>query len=314
MTLALAVSTSLLSAQEFINTGGANFLTLPTDARSAAMAGSGTALSGNSPVFHNAATVFGDDESHGGISYSYSPWMRDFMEDYKLHTVSGFYKLGSRHAVVAGFRYYGYPSLETSDGSKLTPKEWAFDIGYSYRIIDGLSVSATLRYIKSLLGAVDGFDGASTLAVDIGALYRRKLDSGGRGEWSVGAQVTNLGGKLSYLSSDESLPASLKIGGAVKYHFSDIHRIAVAADFGYRFQPSDVSAASVSAGAEYILMEMFALRGGYHYGDKEKADYSFASAGAGVMLYGAKVDFCWLFGESDCAFRNSWFVTLGYSF
>lgn len=303
-----------LNAQEILNTGAANFLTLPTDARSAAMAGSGVALSdNNSTLFHNAAAVFGSDTNKGGLSYSYTPWMRDFTEDYKLHTISGFYKINSRHAVLAGFRYYGYPSITASDGSKLTPKEWALEVGYSYRIIDGLSVSATARYIMSSLGAIDDCDGASTFAFDVGAFYHHGF-CGSQGDWSVAVQASNLGPKLSYLTSDESLPALLKFGCAGKYAFSENHRLALTAELGYRMQPSDISATSFSGGAEYVLMDMFALRGGYHYGDKEKADYSYASAGAGVKLYGATVDFAWLFGDKDCSFRNSWFVSLGYRF
>lgn len=306
--------TAGLSAQEMINTGGANFLNVPTDARSAAMAGTGVALAeNNSAVFHNAAAVFGSDVNRGGVTYSYTPWMRDFMEDYDLHTVSGFYKLNSRHAVLAGFRYYGYPSITASDDSKLKPKEWALEVGYSYRVLKGLSVSATVRYIMSSLGAVDDCDGASTVAVDLGAYYHQGFD-GGRGDWSVGAQLSNVGGKLSYLTSEESLPTSLRFGVGGRYRFSEYHRLSLTADLVSRFEPGDVSGVGVSAGGEYVVLDMFALRGGYHYGDKAKADYSYASAGAGVMVYGATVDFAWLFGDEDCTFRNSWFVTLGYRF
>ena len=311
--LLLALIACSLNAQEILNTGGANFLTLPTDARSAAMAGSGIALAdNNSTIFHNAAAVFGSD-TKGGVSYSYTPWMRDFTEDYKLHSLAGFYKINSRHAVLAGFRFYGYPSITASDGSDLKPKEWAVELGYSYRIIDGLSVAVTGRYIMSSLGAIDDCDGASTFAVDLGAFYHHAF-CGKQGDWSVAVQASNLGAKLKYLNSDEPLPTYVKFGCAGKYAFSENHRLSLTAELAQRTQPSDISATSFSAGAEYVLMDMLALRGGYHYGDKDKADYSYASAGAGVMIYGATVDFAWLFGDKDCSFRNSWFVSLGYRF
>ena len=62
------------------------------------------------------------------------------------------------------------------------------------------------------------------------------------------------------------------------------------------------------------MLDLLFLRGGYHYGDKEKADCSYGTAGAGLSLYGAQVDFRWLFAGKVCAFRNTWWITVGYSF
>lgn len=309
----VVITASLASAQEMISTGAANFLSLPTDARTAAMAGTGVALAGRgSAVFHNAASVYGNDSIRGGASYSYTPWMRDFASGYSLHALSGFYKISSRHAIAAGFRFFGYPSLELSGGSSLKPKEWAVDLAYAYRIMRGLSASVTVRYVKSSLGAVDGYDSADAVAFDIGVHYHHSFLK--EGLWSAGVQLSNVGTKLSYLNSKECLPSAVRFGGALRYPFHENHRVTVTADVACRLQPSDVSAASFSAGAEYVLMNMLALRGGYHYGDEDKADYSYATAGAGVSLYGATVDFSWLFADKDCTFRNSWWITLGYCF
>lgn len=44
-----------------VNTGAANYLTIPVDARSAAMGGAGVAISrGNNAVFHNGAATLSE--------------------------------------------------------------------------------------------------------------------------------------------------------------------------------------------------------------------------------------------------------------
>ena len=76
-----------------VNTGAANYLTIPVDARSAAMGGAGVAISrGNNAVFHNGAATLSEAMHKGGVTYTYSPWMRDYESGYSLHSLGGFYK------------------------------------------------------------------------------------------------------------------------------------------------------------------------------------------------------------------------------
>lgn len=93
-----------------------------------------------------------------------------------------------------------------------------------------------------------------------------------------------------------------------------MHRLTLTADLGYRLSPDDVQALNVSAGAEYAWMEHLMLRGGYHYGDKNKGDASYATAGAGVEYAGVHLDFAWMFAGHECLARNTFWISLGYSF
>lgn len=54
--------------------------------------------------------------------------------------------------------------------------------------------------------------------------------------------------------------------------------------------------------------------GGYHYGDKNKGDASYATAGAGVEYAGVHLDFAWMFAGHECLARNTFWISLGYSF
>lgn len=300
-----------------VNTGAANYLAIPTDARSAAMGGTGVALSGgDNAIFHNGATSLTDDARKGGATYTYSPWMRDYDSGFSLHSVGGFYKINKRNAVLLGFRYFGYPKIEGvgEELSTIRPKEMAIEVGYAYEVIKNLSVSATVKYLYSDMGKVGNSSGASSVAFDLGVLYKQEINNWEGANWSVGAQASNLGPKIKYLTSKEALPAMVKVGGATDLPFSQMHRLILTADLGYRLSPADVQAFNASAGAEYVCMEHFMLRGGYHYGDKDKGDDSYATAGAGVKYEGIHLDFAWLFAKDDCLARNTFWLSLGYSF
>ena len=62
-----------------VNTGAANYLTIPVDARSAAMGGAGVAISrGNNAVFHNGASKLKEAKQKGGVTNTYSTRMRHY--------------------------------------------------------------------------------------------------------------------------------------------------------------------------------------------------------------------------------------------
>ena len=156
--------------------------------------------------------------------------------------------------------------------------------------------------------------GASSVAFDLGVLYKCEINDWEGAGWSVGLHVSNLGPKINYLTSKDALPATVKVGGAADLPFLQMHKLTLTADLGYRLSPADVQALSVSAGAEYAWRELVMLRGGYHCGDKKKGDASYATAGAGVEYAGVRLDFAWLFAGHEYLARNTFWVSLGYSF
>lgn len=67
---------------------------------------------GNNAVFHNGAATLSEAMHKGGVTYTYSPWMRDYESGYSLHSLGGFYKINKRNAILLGFRYFGYPEMD----------------------------------------------------------------------------------------------------------------------------------------------------------------------------------------------------------
>lgn len=318
----VSVITWNAKAQEYlapINTGASNFLSLIPDARSAGLGGTSVALTqSNNAIFHNAATSVFDSQKRG-VSYTFAPVMRDFESGHSLNTIGGFYKLDKRNVILAGFRYYHYPKVEgmevdESVSKSFRPKEWSLDLGYAREIISNLSVSATARLIHSDMGTFDGAKSANAVAFDLGAFYQQSFQFMEKASWAAGLQVSNIGSKIKYLNTEESLPAFVKAGGAVDLSFTAMHRLIATADLGYRISPADVRSVGLSAGAEYIFMEHFKARGGYHYGDQKKGDTNYGTAGLGVSYGGAQLDFAWLFAEKESPMKNSFWLSVGYSF
>ena len=227
-----------------------------------------------------------------------------------------FYKINQRNAILLGLRYFGYPEMDgTGEGaSGIHPKEIAVEAGYAYEVIKNFSVSATFKYLFSDMGRIGNSRGASSVAFDLGVLYKCGINDWEGAGWSVGLHVSNLGPKINYLTSKDALPATVKVGGAADLPFLQMHKLTLTADLGYRLSPADVQALSVSAGAEYAWRELVMLRGGYHCGDKKKGDASYATAGAGVEYAGVRLDFAWLFAGHEYLARNTFWVSLGYSF
>ena len=84
-----------------VNTGAANYLTIPVDARSAAMGGAGVAISGGEKAFcHNGAAILSEAMRKGGVTDTYSPWMSDYESGYSLHGLGGFNKINKLNAIL----------------------------------------------------------------------------------------------------------------------------------------------------------------------------------------------------------------------
>ena len=317
----LSLATGIVQAQETmspINTGAANFLTLPSDARSAGMGSTGVAMSGSAyAIFQNAATSLFTPKK-GGLGYSFAPVLRQYESGHALHSLAGFYKLNPKNAILGGFRFYHYPSLnitanEESTAQRIRPKEWAIDLGYACEVIPHLSLSITARMIHSDLGSFGESQSANTAAFDLGIAYHRKIHSLKGANWTVGMRLANIGAKLEYPNSSESIPALAKAGGAIGIPINQYNRYTFTGEIGYRITPSDVKAPSFSTGAEYTLKKLLMFRGGYHYGDKKKGDSSYATAGAGICLKGIQADFSYLFAKEENTLRDSYWISISYT-
>lgn len=234
------------------------FLTIAPDARSGAMGDVGIALSPDANSQHWNIAKVANNESDGGVSFTYSPWLKDIVPDVFLGYVSGYKKFGKENnqAVSASFRYFnlgeiGYKNIVGEDMGTGKPYELAFDVGYSRKLSENLSVGVAMRLINSNIAAgassVDGggsYKAATTVAADLGVYYTKPIeqDDDHKHVLALGAILRNIGGKVTYSQQRRDyLPATLGIGGAYTHQIDRYSKITGALDLNKMLVPAAIA-------------------------------------------------------------------------
>ncbi len=246
LTAALFFASALTAttyAQNRINvvTTAVPFLRVAPDARSSGMGDIGLATSPDASAgFWNIGKV-AFNESKGGLVATYSPWLKDIVNDVFLASLSGFYKIDENSALNLGFRYFNLGDIQFTDDNSNSigngrPREFGLDVGYSRRLSSKLGLGVSLRYINSDLAAGVGSGGytykvGSAIAGDIGVFYDNKNEAGNG--FAFGAQVSNLGTKIAYTDNADArdyIPANLGIGATYTKNFDDKNKIVFGVD------------------------------------------------------------------------------------
>ena len=230
-------------------------------------------------------------DSKGGLTLSYTPWLRKIVNDVDLVYLAGYYNISEQFGTLsASLRYFslGNITLRDYNGTELgnaKPYEMSFDLGYSRRLAEYFSMGVALR-------------GTSRLG--------------------LGFNISNIGSKISYNKgvSSNFMPTNLGIGASYLFPFDAYNRIALNVDLNKLMVPSrrskyatgfnqsdpatwamsdkqyseisvvkgiftsfsdapggfseELKEISVSTGLEYAYNEQFFVRAGYH-GESKRA-------------------------------------------
>ena len=220
------------------------FLLIAPDSRSASMGDAGVALSpdANSQFWNASKLAFSEDEM--GVSVSYSPWLRQLVDDMSLSYLSWFKKLNKNSAVGASLRYFTLGDIIFTDNNGNTirpfrPNEFSLDVSYSFKLSEKFSGGITARWINSnLTGGVNvgGADSkaANAFAVDLSGYYLNdELSVGDKdAEFAFGFNISNIGNKVSYTNTSQRdfLPINLKTGVAFTVHLDQFNKITLLYD------------------------------------------------------------------------------------
>ncbi len=242
-------------------------LTIAPDAAAAGLGDVGVATRPDMNSQHWNAAKFAFIDERGGITASYTPWLRQLVGDIDLAYISGFYRFDELQAISAGFTYFSMGKVELIDNTgkmfqEAHPNEWALDIAYSRKLHEYVSMAATLRFLYSDLNngvnssvsnsGLEMFP-AWTMAADISLYYRQPIEIGlGTSHFALGMNLSNLGGKMSYDQGDHNnfIPANLRIGASYELPFDNYNslmltvegnKMLVPASKGSKFCPSDVT-------------------------------------------------------------------------
>ena len=246
-------SLSVLKAQDpTINvvTTAVPFLRISPDARSGGMGDIGLATSADAASgFWNMGKV-AFNESKGGILATYTPWLKNLVNDVYLASLSGYYKFADDQALTMNLRYFSLGNIQFTDGvgnnwGNGKPREFSIDAGYSRKLSDHLGLGIALRYINSdLTNGVPNTGGTSykagsSVAADIGFYYDGKNDLGDG--WGFGVALTNLGSKISYTGNADAkdfIPANFGMGGTYTKNFNEDNKLTFGLDINKLMVPT----------------------------------------------------------------------------
>ena len=218
--------------------------TIAPDARSAGLGDVGAATDADvySQFWNPAKYPFAI--SRAGVGLSYTPWLRQLVNDIGLAYMSGYYRIGDYAAISAGIRYFSLGEVSTYDGSggsgsaptlTIRPYEMSTDVAYSLMLSEKFSIAAGVRWIYSDLtySYTDNTTPGSAFAADLGMYYQNYVNIGQREcQLGIGMNISNIGSKITMGedANSEFIPTNLRFGASLMIPIDEYNRFTIAAD------------------------------------------------------------------------------------
>jgi hypothetical protein len=243
VTLTVIISEGVMAQA---TTSGANtittavpFLTITPDSRAGGMGDAGVGLTPDVSSQHWNPAKYVFMESDMGVGLSYSPWLRNLVDDINLAYLSGYKKLDDVSAVSSSLRYFSLGDIIfTSEFGEIqgqqSPNEFAIDLGYSRKLSEMFSGAVALRYIRSDLtggqpvGGVETHAGNS-FAADVAFYWFKEFRSNRKDNtFSAGINVQNIGSKISYSDGEvkDFIPTNLMLGATYTTELDEYNSFA----------------------------------------------------------------------------------------
>ena len=245
---------------------GVPLLIIAPDARSGAMGDVGVASKPDANSLHWNAAKLAFMQNQTGVSFTYSPWLRELVSDIELLYLGGYYKLNERSTLGASLTYFSLGSIDFFDNEGMAtgtykPNEFAMDLAYTMKLNENFAISLTGRYIRSDLTQGQNVGTTSTHAAnagaaDLGLYYQKAIKAEKPSEYALGLQISNLGSKISYSDNMDSefLPANLRLGGRYTTQLDQFNEISIMMDFNKLLVPTppvyDDSTGNIFAGMD----------------------------------------------------------------
>ncbi|MEX0986925.1 MAG: type IX secretion system outer membrane channel protein PorV [Bacteroidales bacterium] len=227
------------------------FITIAPDSRSGAMGDIGVASRPDINSQHWNVAKYAFMKEEGGLSISYTPWLRHIIHDINLAYLSTYYKFTDDQVISGSLRYFSLGEITFTDFEgeflgQYTPFEMALDAGYSRLFTDNFSGGIVFRYIHSNLTSGQSVGGSETrpgIAVgsDLGFYYQDELRlSGNDAGYAIGLQLSNMGTPIAYAPDLPKLPipANLRLGGRFDYGLDDYNTMSFMLDFNKLLVPT----------------------------------------------------------------------------
>lgn len=228
------------------------FIIIAPDSRASALGDAGVATSPDANSFHwnTAKLAFSKEKAEFGVSYS--PWLKQLVDDIHLSYLSGYTKVGKNHTFGGSMRYFSLGNITFTDEQgnlirDFNPNEFELLGGYAFKMSDRSAIGFNGKFIYSnLTGGINS--GTTTTkpglagAVDLSYSYfNEDINLADRDAvLSWGATISNIGNKMAYTveADRDFLPTNLRLGSALKVIFDDYNSITTTVDFSKLLVPT----------------------------------------------------------------------------
>lgn len=249
----LSLNSQMVRAQEsnvyrpLAITTAVPFMLIAPDARGGSMGETGVATDPDVNSMHWNPAKYAFIDKQMGFSVSYSPWLKELVDDIGLGYLTGYYKIDKRQTIAGSLRYFSLGEIQFTDVEGhnkgiYKPNEFSVQGTYSRLFTEHLSGAVSAKFIYSNLtqgqsvgsGNVETHAGTS-IAADVSIYYRKPVDfsSGQSGQFALGVNIANIGEKISYTSDVEKdfIPTQLRIGPAFTYNIDSYNSITGTVEF-----------------------------------------------------------------------------------
>ena len=188
------------------------FMTIAPESRGGAMGDAGVATSPDVNSMHWNPAKYAFAEGTGGVAVSYTPWLKNLVNDINLYYVTGYFRLKQDQVLAGSLRFFALGEIEFRDNNSdylktAKPNEYALDVAYSRVFGEHFSGAIAFRYIRSDLskGVINNVEmkAGQSGAADVSAYYVRPVAiSDKKAKMSFGLNISNIGNKMAY-SNDQ---------------------------------------------------------------------------------------------------------------
>ena len=223
---------------------GVTSLSIAPDARAGAMGDVGVATDPDvfSQYWNPAKYPF--NIARAGVAMSYTPWLRQLVNDIDLINLAGFYRIGDYSAVSASLTYFslGEVTMRSNDMT-IKPYEMAVDVAYSRMLSEKFSAAIALRFIYSDLqySTEEDVEPGKAFAADMALYYNNYIILGDREcMLGLGMNISNIGTKISYDggATNEFIPTNLRLGASLLYPIDEYNTISFSVDINKLLVPT----------------------------------------------------------------------------
>jgi hypothetical protein len=244
-------------------------LMIGPDARAGGMGDGGVASSPDANSMHWNPAKYARIADDMGFAFSYTPWLRNLVNDINLAYVSFYKRINTMSTFAATLRYFSLGEITFTDvnGGEIgtyKPNEFAIDATYSRILTDKLSLAVVGRFIYSDLTQGQFVAGVETkpgtsVAADIAMYWEDDVDwfKGMDAQFAWGINISNIGSKISYSGTNiekDFIPTNLRIGPRLTLALDDYNTLSFQVDINKLLVPTPpIYSDSTDAGGNYII-------------------------------------------------------------